>query len=37
MKIYIGQIGDRHEDFFELYAREVLPHFRDRDRSAASR
>jgi G6PDH family F420-dependent oxidoreductase len=33
-EIYIGQIGDRHEDFFELYAREILPRFHEADRRA---
>jgi G6PDH family F420-dependent oxidoreductase len=27
-ELYIAQIGDGHEQFFELYAREILPRFR---------
>jgi hypothetical protein len=36
MKLYIGQIGHGHDDFFELYAREILPRFRDGDRRAST-
>jgi G6PDH family F420-dependent oxidoreductase len=33
-ELYIQQIGDRHERFFELYASEVLPHFEAREAAA---
>ena len=33
-EVYIAQIGDGHEEFFELYAREILPRFRDGDQRA---
>jgi G6PDH family F420-dependent oxidoreductase len=35
-ELYIGQIGDCHEEFFELYAREILPRFRNGDRRAST-
>jgi G6PDH family F420-dependent oxidoreductase len=34
-ELYIGQIGDGHEDFFKLYEREILPRFRNGDRRAS--
>jgi G6PDH family F420-dependent oxidoreductase len=30
-ELYIGQIGDGHERFFDLYRREILPRFHDGD------
>jgi hypothetical protein len=29
-EVYIGQVGDEHEGFFEFYAEQVLPRLRQK-------
>jgi G6PDH family F420-dependent oxidoreductase len=36
-ELYVGQIGERQEGFFEVYANEVLPRFQVTDAEAAAR